>query len=176
MKSTTLIIGGARSGKSRFAESTALAWSPSPVYLATSRVWDDDHQKRIERHRRDRGPEWTLLEEEKYPSRHGLVERVIVFDCVTLFLTNYFLDEQQNERCVTLALDELKRLMDQNNHLLLVTNELGMSLHAETEVGRQFTDYQGFLNQRLATLSDRVILMVAGLPLAIKGSLPGPTP
>lgn len=176
MRSTTLIIGGARSGKSRYAEKTALLWSTSPIYLATSRIWDDDHRKRIERHKSDRGPEWTLIEEEKYPSRHDLSGRVIVVDCVTLFLTNYFLDEKQSESSMTLALEELTRFSAQANHLLLVTNELGMSLHAETETGRKFTDYQGFLNQRLAALADRVILMVAGLPLAVKGNLPGATP
>jgi adenosylcobinamide kinase/adenosylcobinamide-phosphate guanylyltransferase len=89
---TTLILGGARSGKSRYAEGLALTRCTRPLYLATSRIWDDDHRARIERHRNDRGPEWETIEVEKYLSQVDVGGRTIVVDCVTLWLTNFFVD------------------------------------------------------------------------------------
>ena len=82
-KKVILVTGGQRSGKSGYAQRLALSLSPNPVYLATSRIWDEEFRKRVERHQRDRGPEWTNIEEEKYLSRHDLTGRVVVIDCVT---------------------------------------------------------------------------------------------
>ena len=75
-KKVILVTGGQRSGKSGYAQRLALSLSPNPVYLATSRIWDEEFRKRVERHQRDRGPEWTNIEEEKYLSRHDLTDRV----------------------------------------------------------------------------------------------------
>ena len=91
-KHILLITGGQRSGKSRYAQDRALNTSPNPVYLATSRIWDEEFRQRVLRHQADRGPEWTNIEEEKYLSRHHLEGRVIVIDCVTLWSTNFFFD------------------------------------------------------------------------------------
>ena len=91
-----LITGGQRSGKSSYAQKLALQIAPNPVYLATSRIWDDEHQQRIKRHQADRGPEWTNIEEEKQLSNHQLEDRVILIDCVTLWLTNFFFDNDSN--------------------------------------------------------------------------------
>ena len=88
-KKVILVTGGQRSGKSGYAQRLALSLSPKPVYLATSRIWDEEFRKRVERHQRDRGPEWTNIEEEKYLSRHDLTDRVVVIDCVTLWGTNF---------------------------------------------------------------------------------------
>jgi adenosylcobinamide kinase/adenosylcobinamide-phosphate guanylyltransferase len=166
---TTLVLGGARSGKSRYAERLARSLSDRPVYLATSRPWDEDHQARIARHRRDRGPEWETREEQKHLADQSLSGRVVVVDCVTLWLTNFFVDLKQDvERCLEAAQCELERALEQDNTWIFVSNELGQGLHAETEVGRKFTDLQGFMNQYIASRVENVTLLVAGIPLHVK--------
>mgnify|MGYP000031376605 FL=1 len=91
MKRIILITGGARSGKSTYAEKLALELSPTPVYLATARIWDEEFRQRVIRHQERRGPEWTNIEEEKELSRHRLEGRVVLIDCITLWCTNFFL-------------------------------------------------------------------------------------
>jgi adenosylcobinamide kinase/adenosylcobinamide-phosphate guanylyltransferase len=163
------ISGGQRSGKSRYAQDLALQLSPNPVYLATSRAWDDDHRQRIARHVADRDARWTTLEEEKYLSRLDLTGRTVVLDCVTLWLTNFFTDAEYHvESALQQAQEEFDSLMKQDCTLLVISNELGMGLHAPTEAGRKFTDLQGWLNQHIAQRADRAILMVSGLPLVVK--------
>lgn len=171
--SLTFIIGGARSGKSRYAASLAKRLSPRPVYVATSRPWDDDHQQRILRHQRDRGPEWRTVEEPKFISQVELTREVVVVDCVTLWLTNFFIDEKQDvDACLAAAEAELTSTLERDNHYIIVSNELGQGLHAETATGRKFTDLQGLMNQRIAARAERVALMVAGIPLYVKGQEP----
>ena len=92
MKRIILITGGQRSGKSSFAEQKALSFSSHPVYMATARVWDDEFRLRVERHQKNRGPQWTNIEEEKELSKHALDGRVVVVDCITLWCTNFFFD------------------------------------------------------------------------------------
>ena len=94
MKKVILITGGARSGKSRYAEELALSLSKNPVYVATAHVWDEEFAKRVKKHQERRGPEWTNIEEEKLLSHHDLTGRVAVIDCITLWCTNYFYDLQ----------------------------------------------------------------------------------
>jgi adenosylcobinamide kinase/adenosylcobinamide-phosphate guanylyltransferase len=163
------ISGGQRSGKSRYAQDLALQLSPTPVYLATSRAWDDDHRQRIARHVADRDDRWTTLEEEKYLSRLDLTGRVVVLDCVTLWLTNFFTDAAYD---VATALDqaqaEFDKLLTQDCTLLVISNEIGMGLHATTDAGRKFTDLQGWLNQYIAQRADHAVFMVSGLPLIVK--------
>ena len=163
------ISGGQRSGKSRYAQELALQLSSSPVYLATSRAWDDDHRQRIARHVADRDDRWTTLEEEKYLSRLDLTGRTVVLDCVTLWLTNFFTDTNYD---VTESLRQTKaefdQLLKQDCTLLVISNEIGMGLHASTEAGRKFTDLQGWLNQYIAQRADLAIFMVSGLPLVVK--------
>ncbi|MEG1544398.1 MAG: bifunctional adenosylcobinamide kinase/adenosylcobinamide-phosphate guanylyltransferase [Tannerellaceae bacterium] len=168
-KQIILITGGQRSGKSGYAQRLALSLTTQPVYLATSRVWDDEYRLRIERHKRDRGPEWTNIEEEKLLSRHDLNGRVVVIDCVTLWGTNFFFD---NNGDVARSLSELKtefeRLTAQDAYLIFVTNEIGQGGVSPDETQRKFTDLQGWLNQHIASRADQVILMVSGIPLKIK--------
>ena len=173
------VLGGARSGKSRQAATLAQRLAPDPVYLATSRVSADDpeHQRRVDRHRADRGPEWTTIEEERLISRHPLDGRVVVVDCLTLWLTNWFMHERASpelafERTLDSARAELDRTLARNATWILVSNEIGQGVHAMTEIGRQFTDLQGFVNQHAASRADTVVLMVAGIPHVIKGQLP----
>lgn len=173
--SVTLVIGGARSGKSSYAEKLALSWSKDPVYVATSRIWDDDHRARIERHRRDRGSEWETIEQEKALSEMKLAGRVIVVDCVTLWLTNFFVDAKQDHAAALSAIkSEFDRTVELNNHFIFVTNEIGQGVHAHTESGRKFTDAQGIFNQHIAARAHRVVLLVAGIPVEVKNN--GGTP
>jgi adenosylcobinamide kinase/adenosylcobinamide-phosphate guanylyltransferase len=170
----TLIIGGARSGKSSYAERLARRLSPFPIYLATSRLWDADHQARIRRHQRERGPEWQTIEEPLLLSTVGVQERVIVVDCVTLWLTNYFVDLKQDiEACLERAREEFAKALCLDNDWLFVSNELGQGLHAPSEAGRKFSDLQGFVNQHIAARADNVAWMVAGIPVYAKGQEPG---
>ncbi len=164
-----LVTGGQRSGKSRYAQDRALSTSPNPVYLATSRIWDEEFRQRVLRHQADRGPEWTNIEEEKYLSRHSLEGRVIVIDCVTLWSTNFFFD---NNSQVDKSLEELKKEFDkftaQDAFFIFVTNELGMGGVSIDETQRKFTDLQGWMNQYIASKADEVILMVSGIPVPVK--------
>ena len=172
----TLVIGGARSGKSRHAQALALALSPRPFYVATSRVWDADHAERIERHRKDRGPEWRTIEcELELGSLEAqLAGQVAVIDCVTLWLSNFFADMDSNvDQSLARARAEVDRLATFDATLIVVTNELGQGLHASTEVGRKFTDLQGLVNQHIAARAENVAWMVAGIPVYIKGKAPG---
>ena len=169
MSKITLITGGQRSGKSGYAQRLALSLSPNPVYLATSRVWDDEHRARIERHKADRGKEWTSIEEEKELSKHDLSGRVVLIDCVTLWATNYFFDMQSD---VDAALKSLKtefdKLIEQDAQFIFVTNEIGMGGMSQNDVQRKFADLQGWLNQYIASKADEVFLMVSGIPLKVK--------
>ena len=169
-KHIVLITGGQRSGKSGYAQKLALSLSANPVYLATSRVWDEEFRQRVLRHQADRGPEWTNIEEEKYLSHHNLNGRVVVIDCVTLWGTNFFFDQDSN---VDLALQELKEEFDrftaQEATFIFVTNEIGMGGVAENTIQRRFTDMQGWVNQYIAEKADEVVLMVSGIGVKVKG-------
>ena len=168
-KHIVLVTGGQRSGKSGYAQKLALSLSANPVYLATSRVWDEEFRQRVLRHQADRGPEWTNIEEEKYLSRHNLDGRVVIIDCVTLWGTNFFFDNDSN---VELSLRELKeelnRLVEQQAYLIFVTNEIGLGGVSPDPIQRKFTDLQGWLNQYIASRADEVILMISGIPMKIK--------
>ena len=164
-----LVTGGTRSGKSRYAQQRAKQLHTTPVYVATARVWDDDFKQRIVRHQQERGPEWSNFETEKYVSALPLTNRVVVIDCVTLWLTNFFVDHQQNiERALREFQQEIDKLEAQQATFIIITNEIGMGLHADTEVGRKFVDLQGWANQYIASKADEVIFMVSGIPLQVK--------
>jgi adenosylcobinamide kinase/adenosylcobinamide-phosphate guanylyltransferase len=165
----TMITGGARSGKSRYAAARALALADKPLHIATARIWDEEFRERVERHRSERTLAWENLEEEKYVSRLPLENRVCVIDCVTLWLTNFFTDTGGD---ILQALDafekEILGLKATEADLFIVTNEIGMGIHADSAAGRKFTDLQGWANQYLAGQADSVILMVSGIPLTVK--------
>lgn len=168
-KKIILITGGQRSGKSSYAEKLALSLSANPIYLATSRIWDDEHRKRIEHHQANRGPEWTNIEEEKFLSRVDVANRVVLIDCVTLWGTNFFFD---NESDVKPSLEQIKSEFDkftrQNANFIFVTNEIGMGGTSDNQVQRLFTDLQGWVNQHIAAKADEVYLMVSGIPVKVK--------
>ena len=179
MKRIILITGGQRSGKSGYAEKTALALSRQPVYMATSRIWDEEFRKRVERHRSNRGPQWTNIEEDKHLGRHDVKGRTVVIDCVTLWCTNFFFDLGSD---VGKALEAVKKEFDeftaQDAVFIFVTNEIGSGGVAGNKLQRQFTDLQGWVNQYIASRADQVIWMVSGIPVIIKqdGRTLGPPP
>lgn len=169
MKEIILVTGGQRSGKSSYAEKLALSYSENPIYLATSRIWDEEHRKRIERHKANRGREWTNIEEDKELSRHKVENRVVLVDCVTLWATNYFFDlDSDVEHALTALKDEFDKFTDQNARFIFVTNEIGMGEMSQNEIQRKFADLQGWLNQYIASKADKVLLIVSGIPVNIK--------
>jgi adenosylcobinamide kinase/adenosylcobinamide-phosphate guanylyltransferase len=166
-----LVTGGERSGKSSYAQEIATELSATPMYVATARKWDGDFQKRIDRHQQERDERWINIENEKYLSEIDFSGKVAVVDCVTLWLTNFFVDTKND---VALCLEQAKAEFDsivsqENGTILIITNEIGMGVHAETHIGRKFTELQGWMNQYLAKKADVVVLMVSGIPVKIKG-------
>jgi adenosylcobinamide kinase / adenosylcobinamide-phosphate guanylyltransferase len=166
----TLILGGARSGKSRFAEKLIAALPPPWIYLATAEAGDAEMAERIARHRARRGADWCTIE-----APHNL-ERVltdcrgepVLVDCLTLWLSNLMLADTTIEDEMTRV---EKALLRATAPKMVVSNEVGSGIVPEHPLGRHFRDMQGILNQRIAALADRVVLVVAGLPLALKGAL-----
>jgi len=163
------ITGGQRSGKSSYAQKLAESLTDKPVYLATSRIWDDEFKARVQRHQSDRGENWQTIEEEKQLSKLNLEGRVVLLDCITLWLTNIFFD---NKYQVNQSLDEAKRewlnFVSQDFTLIVVSNELGMGVIPENEASRKFTDLHGWMNQHIAAMANEVFLMVSGIPIKIK--------
>lgn len=175
MKRIILITGGQRSGKSVYAENLALSLSPSPIYLATAHIWDDEFMIRVKKHQERRGSNWTNIEEEKFLSRHNISNKVCVIDCLTLWCTNFFYDKNRDikdQPCVDEALSALKnefdKFTDQDATFIFVTNEIGSGGVSDNVIQRRFTDLEGWMNQYVASKSDEVILMVSGIPLKIK--------
>lgn len=169
MTQITFITGGARSGKSSFAQQMAEAASPHPVYLATARIWDDDFRRRIGRHQQDRGPHWINIEEEKQLSGCKVEGQTVLLDCITLWLTNIFFDNQFDmERSLEEAKTEWNRFVQENMNLIVVSNELGMGVHPVEESARKFADLQGWMNQQIASQANHVFLMISGIPVKIK--------
>lgn len=164
-----LILGGVRSGKSKYAMQLAMQLSSSPVYVATARVWDDDFKKRVGRHQADRAAQWVTIEEPKYLSKLELGGHVVVIDCVTLWLTNFFVDAEGDvEKTLQAMQAEFDELCKQHATLIFVSNEVGMSIHNTTELGRKFADAQGWINQYIAARASKVVLMLAGIPISVK--------
>jgi adenosyl cobinamide kinase/adenosyl cobinamide phosphate guanylyltransferase len=166
----TLVLGGARSGKSRFAEGLIAALPPPWIYVATAQAGDAEMEERIAGHRARRGPQWLTVEAPRVLDK-ALLEHAaapVLVDCLTLWLSNLMLAEGDVEQ----EMGNVEKALSQAAApKVLVSNEVGLGIVPDNPLGRRFRDAQGILNQRMAALADRVVLMVAGLPLAIKGSL-----
>ena len=164
-----LITGGQRSGKSSEAERLALSLSQQPVYMATAHAWDEEFRQRIRRHQERRGPQWMNIEEERHLSRHDLSGRVVVIDCVTLWLTNYFFETSDVDKTLAAAKAEFDQLVSQPAAtFIFVTNEIGSGGTSDNALQRQFTDIEGWMNQYIARRAHEVILMVSGIAVKIK--------
>jgi len=166
-----LVLGGARSGKSRYALEQARQAAQSVAFVATARALDSDMTARIARHRAERPSRWTTIEAPSDVAaacrRAATSHDLIVVDCATIWVSN--LMERDDDAAVLSAADELAKLMRERlATLIIVSNEVGSGVHPPTAVGRRFRDLLGSVNQRLAAAADRVTLMVAGIPLTIK--------
>jgi adenosylcobinamide kinase/adenosylcobinamide-phosphate guanylyltransferase len=163
------ISGGQRSGKSNYAVQQALLLSENPVYLATSRIWDEDHNARIQLHKNSRDARWENIEEEKEISKLTFSGKTVVLDCITLWLTNFFVDNNYNvDAALAEAKQEFDTFIQQDFNLIVISNEIGMGVHASTDGGRKFADLQGWMNQYIAQRADQATLMVSGLPMKLK--------
>jgi adenosylcobinamide kinase / adenosylcobinamide-phosphate guanylyltransferase len=171
---TTLVLGGARSGKSAFAERLVSGSGLARVYVATATAGDDEMHARIARHRTQRGDGWHTVEEPlalvDCLAREAAPERAVVVDCLTLWLSN-LMHAGQDDEAETRKLAAW--LPQADGPIILVSNEVGLGLVPETPLGRRFRDAQGRLNQRIAATVDSVVFIVAGLPLRLKHPSPG---
>jgi len=164
----TLVLGGARSGKSRHAEALAVGSTRTLRYIATAEAGDTEMEARIARHRVDRGPGWTVVEA---PLDVGAAlaeadaDEVVLVDCATLWLTNHLLAGHDLAAQTTGLLADLARCAAP---VIVVSNEVGWSVVPDNALARAFTDAQGRLNQALAAQAGRVVLVVAGLPMVLK--------
>lgn len=175
---SVLVLGGARSGKSRHALEQARQAGTSVAFLATARALDGDMATRIGRHRAERPARWTTIEEpHEVPvacRRAARSHDLVVVDCVTVWVSN-LMDHGDDDALVLAAVDDLAKLLRERLvSVILVSNEVGEGVHPPTELGRRFRDLLGLANQRLAAAADRVTLMVAGLPMTAKDA-PLPT-
>lgn len=169
MSNITFITGGARSGKSSFAQKLAEEKSDCPIYLATARIWDEDFKQRIQRHQNDRGEKWTTIEEEKNISKQKLEGKTVLLDCITLWLNNIFFDHKNDiDQSLSEAKKEWEAFIQQDFELIVVSNEIGMGVHPENELARKFADLQGWMNQYIAKSANQVYLTIAGIPVKIK--------
>jgi adenosylcobinamide kinase/adenosylcobinamide-phosphate guanylyltransferase len=165
----TFILGGARSGKSRRAQSLAEALHGVPVYLATAQPFDAEMADRIARHRNDRGDRWRTIEAPINLAAairtHGAVGNVLLIDCLTLWLSNILLAGADVDSSIHELVDALAAA---TVPLFVVSNEVGLGIVPDNALARQFRDHAGRLHQRVAEVADRVEWMVAGLALRMK--------
>jgi adenosylcobinamide kinase/adenosylcobinamide-phosphate guanylyltransferase len=172
MARVTLITGGARSGKSRHALELA-SGADRRVFVATAEAFDDDMERRIQRHREERGGAFETVEEPHDPARviRSLdpVPDVIVLDCVTVWLGNLMHDMGLNVETIP-EVETLVTVLEQPPcDVIVVTNEVGDGIVPATGLARRFRDMAGTVNRRLAGVADRVLLMVCGIPVDVKG-------
>jgi adenosylcobinamide kinase/adenosylcobinamide-phosphate guanylyltransferase len=175
----TLILGGARSGKSSYAQNLAEETGKSVTFLATAQALDDEMSSRIQKHRAERPAHWETLEIPLGLAAHleQIQSDVVILDCVTLLVTNLMMrfvtddlvDEAPFMQALQKEMDELSSVLrTKGQHWLVISNEVGLGLVPPYQMGRVFRDGLGWANQRLARAADQVILMVAGIPVVIK--------
>ena len=170
---TTLVLGGARSGKSAFAEKLIADSGLAKIYLATATAGDDEMKARVAQHRAQRGEGWSTVEEPlalvDALMREATRGRAVLVDCLTLWLSNLMLAERDPE----IEARRLTRFLGVAKYpIVFVSNEVGLGLVPETALGRRFRDAQGRLNQLVAASVPNVVFIAAGLPLWLKNSSP----
>lgn len=171
---TCLVLGGARSGKTAralaLAEERHRAEGLSPVYIATAQAFDDEMEERIARHKAERGPEWSTreapLDLPEAIRDSASPDAVLLVDCLTLWLSNLIFAERDPEEEASRLTGALR---DAGGPVIVVSNEVGLSIVPENALARRFRDEQGRLNQKTAAAADRVEFVAAGLPLTLKG-------
>ncbi|ENK8718684.1 bifunctional adenosylcobinamide kinase/adenosylcobinamide-phosphate guanylyltransferase [Acinetobacter baumannii] len=167
-----LVLGGARSGKSRLAEQTAISMQLAVTYVATAQALDPEMQSRIAHHQNQRPAHWSLVEEPLFLAKTlqkiDRPNQIILVDCLTLWLTNLLLLEDQNIQqfeCEQL----LKILPTLESEVILVSNETGLGVVPLGEISRRFVDEAGRLHQALGQIANKVVFCVAGFPMILKG-------
>lgn len=164
-----LVLGGARSGKSRFAQAQAENWSGDLVYIATAQALDDEMALRIARHQEDRGPRWRTVEAPldlaAAIQTESRADRVLLIDCLTLWASNLlFADRDLRDAIETLRTAITKAA----GPLIFVSNEVGLGIVPDNAMARRFRDMAGDINQAVAAIVDHVIFVAAGLPVTLK--------
>jgi adenosylcobinamide kinase/adenosylcobinamide-phosphate guanylyltransferase len=168
----SLILGGAASGKSAFAETLVRGTGLRQIYVATAQVYDDEMADKVTRHREQRGDQWTTIEEPiniASTLAKAVVDDIILIDCATLWLTNLILgdyDVAVHTQTLFAAIDTCPA------SVVIVSNEVGQGIVPDNALSRQFRNAQGKLNQDIAAKSDLVVAVMAGLPVVLKGQLP----
>jgi adenosylcobinamide kinase/adenosylcobinamide-phosphate guanylyltransferase len=173
---THLILGGARSGKSAFAEKLAIESGLNVTYIATAQIYDAEFGKRVEHHKVRRPEHWQTIEQPfnlaETLQTYAKVDRCVIVDCLTLWLAQCICPDCAPPEGVDWAQERaalLETLPTLAGTILLVSNEVGMGIVPLGEINRQFQDEQGRLNQAIAQLADNVSFIAAGLPLTLKG-------
>ena len=161
----SLILGGANSGKSAFAEQLVCSSDLTKNYIATAQAFDDEMQKKIEKHQKDRGGDWNTIEApiDIFPLPK---EGVTLIDCLTLWLSNHILDNKEIDT------KKFIKACKHAGHIVCVSNETGLGVVPDNTLARKFRTAQGQLNQDIAAQSDLVVLVTAGIPMVLKGQLP----
>jgi adenosylcobinamide kinase / adenosylcobinamide-phosphate guanylyltransferase len=171
LPAVTLVLGGARSGKSRFAEQCIASMAPPFFYVATAEPRDVEMTERIHQHQMRRGADWQTIEEplalRETLERLNKTGAVILVDCLTLWLSNLMLAGRDIEQsiaslCVTLC--------GMKGHVVLVSNEVGQGIVPDNDMARQFRDFAGYMHQDIAAVAQSVVMVIAGLPLTLKPS------
>ena len=169
---TNLILGGARAGKTKFAQNLALKLSKDrkkpPIYIATAQALDPEMEERIKLHKTDRGKDFQTKEcplNLSDPLLSASSEDILLVDCLTLFVSNLLCAETFDENQITSFSNAIKLTKAQ---LIIVSNETGMGIVPDNKLTRDFRDISGNLNQKVAQMADKVTLMVAGIPVQIK--------
>ena len=174
----TLVTGGARSGKSGFAQRMAQGREGRKVFIATARAGDDEMKLRIEQHRRERPESWHTIEEpcrlvQALESCRGSYE-VVLIDCIGLWITNLLLADRGEHEILREVDAVLERCRTCASDIIMVSNETGMGIVPDNSLSRQFRDVLGKTNQEIAGAADEVFLLVAGIPLRLKGKPASP--
>lgn len=170
MAPITLVLGGARSGKSSHAERLAAETSPNRVYIATAQAFDDEMATRIAHHKSRRDSSWRTVEAPLGLSgaitAEAVPDRVVLVDCLTLWLSNLLLADRDIEEESDALIAALENAA---GPLILVSNEVGLGIVPDNALARAFRDHAGRLNQRVAEVADKVVFLAAGLPMTLKG-------
>ncbi len=174
--SCTLVIGGARSGKSKCAEHLARKWEmegTGPViYLATAQITDEEMGKRIKRHQDERPSHWLTVEEPLCPHeaiRHFSKEQIVILDCLSLLLNNWmFLGDCSEEQFFSRVHELCSTIAQSEARIIVVTNEVGQGIVPADGVTRKYRDWLGWFNQEMAQIASTVIWVVAGIPVDLR--------
>ena len=172
-KGVLMVLGGAKSGKSRYALDLCNLLGENRIFIATAQALDDEMCQRIERHKAERGNSWKTVEESlnivEVIQNYDNECSVILLDCITLWISNLLMKYQEDDRCIKDEVEKLVGCLKKiSGRVVLVSNDVGMGIVPDNPLSRRYRDLLGLTNQRIAWASDMVVMLVAGLPLILK--------